>query len=444
MRHAPITPELFIENRRRLTAQMPQRSLAVVNSNDVLPTNADGTLVLRANSDLFYLTGVAQEESVLLLAPDAPDPRMREILFLREPTELVETWEGRKLSKEAARKLTGIERIEWLPEFPAIFHGRMCAADCVFLNSNEHPRADIVVETREARFVRDVVARYPLHDYRRLARLMHALRVVKSDAELALIRRACAITRDGFERVARFVQPGVTETEVEAEYAHEFIRQGGGFAYSPIIGSGENALALHYIENAAPCRAGELLLLDVASSYANYNADLTRTLPVNGRFTRRQRQVYRAVLRVFRQLVALLKPGLVWRAWQDAAEEFVEKELVDLGLLKMREVKSQGPEKAALKRYFMHGCGHPIGLDVHDVGDTTEPMQAGWVMTCEPAIYIREEKMAVRLENLILVTDRGPVDLMADIPIEPDDIEALMAEAPGGVRPGAKTKRSRR
>jgi Xaa-Pro aminopeptidase len=257
---------------------------------------------------------------------------------------------------------------------------------------------------------------------------------VKSEPELTLIRRACAITRDGFERVARFVQAGVTETEIEAEFAHEFIRRGGGFAYSPIIGSGENALALHYIENSATCRAGELLLLDVASSYANYNADLTRTLPVNGRFSRRQRQIYNAVLRVFRQLVALLRPGILQRDWQRAAEELMEKELVDLGLLKISEVKKQGAEKSALKRYFMHGAGHPIGLDVHDVGILTEPMQAGWVMTCEPAIYIREEKLGLRLENMILLTEDEPLDLMADIPIEADEIEALMASPPRRTR----------
>ncbi len=402
----------------------------MVNSNDVLPTNADGSLVLRANSDLFYLTGIEQEESVLLLAPDAQDPRLREILFLREPTPLLETWEGRKLSKDAARQLSGIEHVAWLSELPMMLHGRMCLSSHVFLNANEHPRASLTVETREARFVRDVVARYPIHDFRRLAPLLHSLRVVKSEPELALLRRACAITRDGFERVARFVAPGVNEKEIEAEYAHEFIRQRGGFSYSPIIASGENALALHYIENTTTCRAGELLLLDVASTYSNYNADLTRTLPVNGRFTRRQREVYTAVLRIFRELVAQLKPGILAHDWQKIAEELTEKELVDLGLLTMREVKSQGPEKAALKRYFMHGAGHPIGLDVHDVGIMTEPMQAGYVMTCEPAIYIAEEKLGVRLENMILLTDGEPVDLMADIPIEPDAIEALMASEP--------------
>jgi len=427
MRYPPIQPSLFIENRRRLAALLLPKALAVVNSNDVLPTNADGTLLHRANSDLFYLTGVEQEESLLILFPEAHEPRNREILFLREATPLMETWEGRKLSKEEARKRTGIERIEWLSEFPAIFHALMCEADGVYLNSNEHSRATIEVETREARFVRETRSRFPLHEYHRLARLLHRLRPVKSEAEILLIRHANAISKDGFERVARFVKPGVTEMEVEAEFAHEFIRQSGRFAYSPIIASGENACALHYVQNDALCRDGEMLLLDVASTYANYNSDLTRTIPVNGRFTKRQRQVYEAVLRIFRQCAALLKPGLLPRDWKKAADEFTEKELVDLKLLKMSEVKKQGPDKTALKKYFMHGVGHPIGLDVHDVAGIGEPIQAGWVMTCEPAIYIREEKMGIRLENIILVTDAGPVDLMADIPIEPDEIEGLMA-----------------
>jgi len=252
------------------------------------------------------------------------------------------------------------------------------------------------------------------------------LRVVKSEAEIKLIRQACAITRDGFERVARFVRPGVNETEVEAEFAHEFIRKGGDFAYTPIIAGGVNACALHYIQNDAVCRNGELLLLDVAASYANYNSDLTRTIPISGRFSKRQREIYEAVLRVFRQCAALLKPGLLPREWREAADEFTTKELLDLKLVKKSEVKAQGPEKAALRKYFMHGVGHPIGLDVHDVGNTTEPMQAGWVMTCEPAIYIREEKLGIRLENMFLVTEGEPVDLMADIPLEADEIEELM------------------
>ncbi len=431
MRYAPINPKLFAENRRRLVALLRPKALAVVNSNDLLPTNADGSLGLRANSDLFYLTGVEQEETVLLLYPDAQDPRLREVLFLREVTPLTETWEGHKLTPEEARKLTGIERVEPVSALPGMLHALMCHAECVYLNSNEHPRASLTVETREARFVREVVGRYPLHEYHRLARLMHRLRLVKSRLEVKMLREACRITHDGFRRVAGFVQPGVSETELEAEYAHEFLRQGGGFAYAPIIASGANANALHYIQNDATCRRGDLLLLDVAASYANYQADLTRTIPVSGCFTRRQRQIYEAVLRIFRQCAALLQPGLLPRDWREAADELTTKELVDLQLLKIAAVRKQGPEKEALRKFFMHGIGHPIGLDVHDVGDLTEPMQAGWVMTCEPAIYLRDEGMGIRLENMFLLTEGDPIDLMADVPIEIEEVEALMAQRRG-------------
>jgi Xaa-Pro aminopeptidase len=338
----------------------------------------------------------------------------------------METWEGHKLTKDEARKLSGVQTVLWLSEFPRLFHRLMCECDHVCLNTNEHKRAVVEVETREARFVDECRRRYPLHDYQRLARVMHRLRVTKSEAEVGLIRQACAITGHGFARVARFVKPGVTETEVEAEFAHEFIRRGGAFAYLPIIATGRNACALHYIENSAPCQKGQLLLLDVAAGYANYNSDLTRTIPVSGRFTRRQKQVYNAVLRVFRQCSKNLAPGKLPKDWQKEAEKLVEKELVDLGLLTMREIKKQNPDNPALKKYFMHGVGHPIGLDVHDVGLTTEPIQAGWVMTVEPAIYLPEEGFAVRLENTVLVGAQGNVDLMADIPIEADEIEELM------------------
>jgi Xaa-Pro aminopeptidase len=427
MRHAPIPPSLFTENRARLRALMRPRCLAVVNNNDALPTNADGTFRLQPNSDLLYLTGIAQEESVLLLFPDAHMPRDREILFLRDVSPMLETWEGKKLTREAARKISGVKRVEWLSSFERIFRALMCEAEGVYLNQNEHPRAVVTVETREARFVADTIRRYPLHEYHRLARLLHALRAVKSKAELALLQRAIEITRAGFERAARFTRPGVNEMEVEAEFIHEFTRRGGAFAYTPIIATGLNATGLHYIENSARCRDGEMLLLDVASSYAHYNADLTRTIPVNGRFTRRQRAIYEAVLRVFRATAAMLRPGLRPVEWRAAAEELMEKELVDLKLLKMSEVKKQGPDKPAMKRYFMHNIGHPIGLDVHDVQVPHEPMQAGWVVTCEPGIYIPEEKIGVRLENMILITENDPIDLMADIPIEPGEIEALMA-----------------
>jgi Xaa-Pro aminopeptidase len=426
MRNPEIDPRLFVTNRDRLRALMMPNSLAVVNANDVLPTNADGTFLLHQNADLFYLTGVRQEETRLLLYPDAHETEFREILFLREPSERLATWEGHKLTRDEARRLTGIDRVEWLSEFNAIFHRLMCECDHVYLNANEHKRAVIEVETREARFVRQCRERYPLHQYHRLARLMHRLRAVKSEFELDLIKQACAITAAGFRRVLGFVKPGVTETEVEAEFAHEFIRRGGAFAYLPIIASGANACVLHYVANREVCRRGDLLLLDVASSYASYNSDLTRTIPVNGRFTRRQREVYRAVLRVLRETIQLLQPGKLWKHWQKDAERLIEAELLSLGLLKRGDLKHPERGEPAFKKYFMHGVGHPIGLDVHDVGLTTEPMQAGWVMTCEPAIYLKEEGLAVRLEDNVLITDHGPVDLMADIPIEPEEIEELM------------------
>ncbi|MBL9134823.1 MAG: aminopeptidase P N-terminal domain-containing protein [Verrucomicrobiales bacterium] len=429
MRHAPIDPQLFVRNRRRLMRLLPPGSLAVVNANDILPANADGTLRIVPNSDLFYLTGVEQEESILLLFPDADDERQREILFLRETSDLIATWEGKKLTRESAREVTGIRNVQWVSEFPKIFHRLMCEAEHVWLNSNEHKRAEIVVETREARFVRKVREQYPLHHYHRLARLMHRLRAVKDPVETTLIRQACAITKAGFDRVCRFVKPGVTEYEVEAEFSHEFLRRRGTFAYHPIIASGANACVLHYVDNDQSCQDGDLLLLDVAASYANYNSDLTRTIPVNGRFTKRQRAVYEAVLRVFRSSVAGLRPGVKIKHWQEAAEEAMAKECVDLGLLSMRDLqeKPEDPMKRPVKRYFMHGLGHPIGLDVHDVGLTTEPIAAGWVMTVEPGLYLNAEGLGVRLENDILVTENGPVDLMSDIAIDPGDIEALMA-----------------
>ena len=427
MRHAPITPQLFVENRERLRRLLPPKSLVALNNNDVLPTNADGTLTLQPNADLFYLTGIEQEESIVVLFPEATDERNREILFLRETSPLIETWEGKRLSKEEAKEVSGIARVEWLSEFPVLFRLLMCEAENVYLNANEHPRAVVTVETREARFVRDTQREYPLHRYQRLAPLLHALRAVKSEAEVALLRQACAITGDGFRRVCRFVKPGVTETQVEAELSHEFISQSASFAYTPIIASGRNSCALHYIQNDGPCRDGDLLLLDAAASYANYNSDLTRTIPVNGRFTRRQRQIYDAVLRVYRTCEAALKPGLTPRAWRDLADETMTKELVDLKLIKAAEVRKQGPEKKALRKYFMHGIGHPIGLDVHDVSVIGAPMQAGWVVTCEPGIYLPAEKLGVRLEDTVLITENGPQSLMADIPMEAGEIEALMA-----------------
>ena len=427
MRHTPINADLFTRNRERLAGLLPRQSLAIVNANDLLPTNADGSLLMQPNSDLFYLTGIEQEETLLLLAPDAFDEKQREILFIRQPNEHLKTWEGHKLNQEEATRLSAIKQVKWLSDFPSEFHKLMCEAEHVFLNSNEHKRAVIEVETRDARFVRDVQARYPLHQYHRLARLMHRLRVVKSEEELALIRQACELTGRGFRRLLGFVKPGVHECEVEAELAHEFIRNHARFAYPPIIASGANSCVLHYNTNDAVCQKGEVLLLDVAAGYANYNSDLTRTIPVGGRFTRRQRQVYGAVLRALRAMIQAAVPGTLHRDWQKQAEAFLAEECLRLGLLKPAQVRKQNPDTPAVKKYFMHGLGHVIGLDVHDVGLMNEPFAPGWVLTVEPGLYLPDEAFGIRLENTIVVTQDGPVDLMERIPLEAEEIEALMA-----------------
>ncbi|HTJ00406.1 MAG TPA: aminopeptidase P family protein [Dongiaceae bacterium] len=426
MRHVPIDSKLFIENRRRLRERLLPQSLAVVNANDVLPSNGDGTLPACPNTDLFYLTGIEQEESRLVLAPDAPDENLREILFLREPNEHLKIWEGHKLSQAAAQELSGIKTIKWLSEFPAVFHGLMCDAEHVYLNSNEHKRSATEVPSRDFRFIRSVQRQYPLHDYRRLARELHPLRAVKSLAEVELLREAIGITDAGFRRILRAVRPGMNECEVEAEFAHEFIRRRGRFAYNPIIASGANSCVLHYDQNDQPCRKGDLLLLDVAASYANYNADLTRTIPVSGRFTKRQRAVYDAVLRVLRAGIRSATVGKQYRDWQREAQLLMNDELLRLGLLKPADIKKQTVAVPACRKYFMHGLGHPLGLEVHDVAPTTAPFAPGWVMTVEPGIYIPEEGFGIRLENDVLITADGPVDLMAHIPLEAAEIEDLM------------------
>jgi Xaa-Pro aminopeptidase len=429
MKHAPIKAELFKTNRERLRALLPEKSVVIVNANDVVPTNADGSMVPVPNSDLFYLTGVSQEESILVICPQAHEEKHREMLFVRETNEHIATWEGNKLKKEEAQKVSGIARVHWLEEFPVLMRRVMCESDNVFLNSNEHPRAEVVVETREARFVRETMHAWPLHRYHRLARILHDLRPVKTPEEIALIKEACGITRDGFRRVLKRVKPGVNECEVEAEFAYEFIRRRGRFAYTPIIASGANANVLHYQENDQPCKRGDLLLLDVGASYANYNADMTRTIPVSGKFTKRQKDVYNAVLRVLRGSVAGLTPGKLPRDWQKEAEAMMQEELLKLALLTKKEIRAaekKDPDKPALKKYFMHGVGHPLGLDVHDVSTIGTPFAAGWVMTVEPGIYLRDEGFGVRLENNVLITATGTVDLMADIPIEAGELEALM------------------
>jgi len=426
MKAVPIPAALFTLNRARLVKKLLPCSLAVFNANDIMPTNADGSLGHLQNADLFYLTGVHQEETVLLLAPNAFDPNHREILFVRQPNAHLAIWEGHKLTKEQATAISGIKNVKWLAEFPGIFRSLACELENIYLNSNEHQRADVTVETRDARFVRACQKSFPLHRYQRLAPLMHELRVVKSPYEVDAIQAACDLTGKGFKRACKFLKPGVNEAEVEAEFAHEFIRHKGQFAYPPIIAGGANNNILHYNQNDQPCKKGDLLLLDVAAGLGNYMSDLTRTIPVSGKFTRRQKQVYNAVLRIFRAQVAALVPGKTTKDLRTECEEITAQECVDLGLLKMSQLKKQKPDEPAVRPFFMHGVSHPIGLDVHDVTYNHLKISPGWVLTVEPAIYIQAEGFGVRLENTVLVTENGPRDLMADIPIEAGEIETLM------------------
>ena len=428
MKAVPLPSALFTLNRERLVKKLLPRSLAVLNANDLMPTNADGSMGHLQNADLFYLTGVHQEETILLLAPEAFDPNHREILFVRQPNEHLAIWEGHKLTKEQATKLSGIKNVKWLSDFPVIFRQVICELENVYLNSNEHQRADATVETRDTRFVRDCQRNFPLHRYHRLAPLMHELRVVKSSYEIEAIQAACDLTGKGFKRVLKFVKPGVNETEVEAVFAHEFIRHKGQFAYPPIIASGANNNILHYGQNDQICKKGDLLLLDVAAGLGNYMSDLTRTIPVSGKFTKRQKQVYNAVLRIFRAQVAALIPGKTTKDLRTECEEMTAKECVDLGLLKMSQLKKQTPDNPAVRPFFMHGVSHPIGLDVHDVTYNHFKIEPGWVLTVEPAIYIKEEGFGVRLENTVVVTENGQLDLMAHIPIAADEIEELMQQ----------------
>ncbi|GAA4508905.1 aminopeptidase P family protein [Hymenobacter ginsengisoli] len=427
MRYGPIAPELFVENRRRFRELLPANSLAIFNANDILPTNADGTLALKQNTDLFYLSGVDQEETILLICPDAALEKHREILFLRETSEHILVWEGYKLTKEEGRQVSGIKTVMWLDQLPAVLAALMNEAEYVYLNSNEHIRSVVEVETRDARFIKDLQRRYPLHQYRRAARLLHQLRAIKSPEEIRLMRRACEITGNAFRRLLGFVKPGVWEYEIEAEILHEFVKNGSrGPAYTSIIGSGESATILHYISNDRQCQDGDVLLLDFGAEYANYAADLTRSIPVNGTFTPRQRQVYEAVLRVFKFAKTQLVVGNEIESYHKAVGETMTQELIKLDLLSESDVKNQDPDAPLYKKYFPHGTSHYLGLDVHDVGYKYRKFEAGMVYTNEPGIYIREEKLGIRLENDILITPSGNEDLMADIPLELADIERLM------------------
>lgn len=429
MRYLPIDNQLFVQNRQRLAAQLKPKSMVVLNANDIMPTNADGTMTFRQNNDLFYLTGVDQEETILVLFPDHPDERFREVLFLRETSELIEIWEGHKLTKEEAEQTSGISRknVYWTHQFEAIFIQLVFEAEQVYLNTNEHTRNGSEVETRDARFIQQFKARYPLHRLERLAPIMHYLRAIKLPQEVELIGRAIDITDSMFRRLLGFIKPGVWEYEIEAEMMHEFLRlRSRGAAYTPIIAAGKNACVLHYIDNSAQCQDGDVLLLDIGAEYANYNADMTRSVPVNGRFTARQRAVYDAVLRVMKEATQLLRPGNLWDEYHREVGKIMESELIGLNLLDRDAVAKQDPDAPLYKKYFMHGTSHFLGLDVHDVGNKYRRFEPGMVFTVEPGIYIREEGLGIRLENNILITESGNIDLMGNIPLEADEIETLM------------------
>lgn len=427
MRYEPITAELFKLNRKNFVKNMKPNSMAVFVSNDIITRSADASYKWRQNPDLFYLTGVDQEETFLILYPDAPSDKFRELLFIRHTSEHVMWWEGKKLSKEEATGVSGIERVHWNDSFDQMLCLLMNQADTVYLNTNEHDRSITMGEATEIKFARNLMQKYPLHKYERSAPIMHNLRVSKSEYEVALLRKAIDITHKGFIRALKTIKPGLWEYEIEAALTHEYIvNRGTGHAYEPIIATGGNACVLHYVTNDAQCKDGDLVLMDAAAEYANYCADLTRTVPVNGKFSKRQKSVYNAVLRVHNEARNMMRSGAILQELNDEVGKVMESELLGLKLLTKTDIKNQSKESPAYKKYFPHGTAHFLGLDVHDVGNRYAKLKPGTVLTCEPGIYIRDEQLGIRLENNILITRGNPVDLMKDIPIEADEIEAIM------------------
>jgi Xaa-Pro aminopeptidase len=428
MRYQPFPSELFVKNRQKLIAELPPKSIVLISSNDIMPTNADGSMGFKQHSDLFYLSGLDQEESLLLIYPDAPEAHLKEIAFVRETSELIAIWEGHKYTKDEATKISGIKNIQWTTNFETILKTLIYSAETIYMVNNEHMRNSSLVETQNDRLVQEITEKYPLHQIGRLAPILNTLRMKKETDEIDAINKAINITEGAFRRVLNFTKPGVWEHEIEAEFIHEFIKQrSGGFAYTPIIASGANACILHYIENERECKDGDLLLLDVGACYGNYNADMTRTIPVNGKFSPRQRQVYLAVQSVLNFATELMRPGIYWVDYQREVEKFMESELIKLGLFTKQDVDNQNTNNPLFKKYFMHGVAHHLGLDVHDVWDKYKPFEAGMVLTCEPGIYIREEGIGIRLENNLLITEGPAINLMANIPIDIDEIESLMA-----------------
>jgi len=427
MKYPKIDPSLFVKNRQRFRKQLKSNSIAVFNSNDCMPTSADGTHPFIQQTDLFYLSGIDQEESVLVIFPDAPEKKQKEILFIKETNEQIATWEGQKHSKATAQDISGIKTVHWTSELDGILQPLIIQSENIYLNTNEHLRAAVTVETRDLRFVKWCRQVFPLHHYERLAPIMQDLRAVKSPLEIELIKEACAITAKAFRRLLGFIRPGVWEYEVEAEIVHEFMRnRSRGPAFETIVASGTDACTLHYVKNDKQCNNGDLVLIDFGAEYANYAADVTRTVPVNGKFSKRQKEVYNAVLKIQKAATQMLKPGNSLEAYQEEVVKLMEAGLIRLGVLKKADIKKQSAASPLYKKFFPHGTSHHLGLDVHDYGDKYRKFEPGMVFTCEPGIYIRDESIGIRIENDILITKKGPVDLTGTIPREVQEIEELM------------------
>ncbi len=429
MKYLPIDNKLFIKNRNKLLKQIKKKSLVIVNSNDEMPRNGDQNFPFRQNSDLLYLSGIDQEKTILTLCPDHPNNKLREVIFILKTNKEIETWNGHKYTKQEAINTSGINTIFWLEDFEKILNELMLFADFIYLNRNENLRFASDVPYKDVRFEKELKTKYPLHKYERLAPILTTLRLIKNPEEIKLIQQACDITKTGFYRILKFIKPGVMEYEIEAELIHEFIKnRASGHSFSPIIASGKNACILHYIENNKICNDGDLVLIDFGAEYANYPGDCTRTIPVNGKFSSRQLELYESTLRVFKQTKAMLKPGKSLNEYQKIVCKIWEEEHLRLGLYTKKDIKNQDSENPMYFKYFMHGVSHFIGLDVHDVGSKDQILEPGMVVSCEPAIYIKEEGIGIRLENDILITENEPYDFMADLPIEPDEIENLMKE----------------
>lgn len=427
MKHLPLNPEIFTTNRKRFIKEMQPNSIAIFVSNDEVPSNADALHSFKQNSDLYWLTGISQEDSMVVLFPDNPDAKYREVLVLVRPNELKEKWDGKRLRREEATSISGIQTIVWLDSLDALLQPWIHLADNIYLDSNENDRKASLIQTRDYRYISEMKARYPLHNYLRAAKIMKELRGIKTALEVDVIQEAIDITQRTFERLLRFIRPGVMEYEIEAEIFHSFLSQrSSGPAYGSIIASGDRARTLHYVSNNQECKDGELLLMDFGAEYGGYNADLTRTIPVNGKFTKRQKEVYNACLHLHDYAKSLLKPGITILDYTDKVGEEATQQFIKIGLLKKSDVKNEDPENRAYRKYLYHGISHHLGIDVHDLGTRTEPLKAGMLLTVEPGIYIEEEQMGVRIENNVWITKNGNKDLMEKIPMTVEDIEKLM------------------